>query len=309
MNLDAEERKGYLIPSSMKKVWAVQLELLKVLLNVCEKHQLKIWADGGTLLGTVREHGYIPWDDDIDMAMLRKDYDKLLAVAQEEFKSPYYFQSGYTEKNYPRGHAQLRKDNTAAINKYDVFEKFHQGIFIDIFVYDEIPDDKEKLASFLEQIDRESCLLKKYCDFRFSFLHPFVSIKSYLTILPLTKIGFHQAFMNYDKLLKGKAGGSVACVGFSLDINHFCRSKDLYQGTIMMPFEDVMMPVPFGYDVILRTQYGDYMKPAKAPSYHGGFLVLDTDRSYLHYLPGLRKKEIRNRRLLFYNKLKSLISK
>ena len=74
------------------------MELLKKLLEVCDKHHLRIWADGGTLLGTVREHGYIPWDDDIDMAMLRDDFDVLVKIAPKEFSHPYFFQFGYTEK-------------------------------------------------------------------------------------------------------------------------------------------------------------------------------------------------------------------
>ena len=310
MDLNEEIRKGYTISSKMKKVWAVQMELLKKLLEVCEKYHLRIWADGGTLLGTVREHGYIPWDDDIDMAMLRKDYDKLLEIAQKEFLPPYHFQSGHTDKNFTLGHAHLRKDNTAAIvDKCDVFEDYHQGIFIDIFVYDEIPDEEEDLAFFLQQIEKKKTLLKRYCDYHFSFLHPIFSIKTFFSILPLKKIGFFQAFKDYDQLLKGEKGNYVACVGFSLDTNIFRRKKDLYEKTVLMPFEDIMMPVPNGYDVILKTQYGNYMKPVKTPSYHGQFVVLDPDKSYESYLPQLRKDVRKERRLAIYFKVRSLIGK
>lgn len=306
MNLETETRHGYTIPSSMKKVWAVQMELLNKLLEVCEKHQLKIWADGGTLLGTVREHGYIPWDDDIDMAMLRDDYDKLISIAQKEFEAPYHFQSGYTEEKYPRGHAQLRKDGTAAINRYDIFQNFHQGIFIDVFVYDEVPDDKQELDSFINQIDKNLKDLKLFCDYKFSFLHPLISIQNYLIYHSIDKKGFHNAFKNFDELLKSKHGENVACVGFTLELNRFQRKKTLYDKTIMMPFENIMMPVPIGYDTILKTQYGDYMKPAKDSSYHGGFLVLDTEVSYEVYLPQLRIEEMQKRKKDVYMKLKNV---
>ncbi|MBP3838287.1 MAG: LicD family protein [Prevotella sp.] len=296
MNLDTETRNGYTILSSMKKVWSVQMELLGKLLDVCEKHQLRIWAEGGTLLGAVREHGYIPWDDDIDMAMMREDYDKLISISQEEFQKPYYFQSGYSEENYPRGHAQLRKDNTAAINQYDISQSFHQGIFIDIFVYDEIPDDEYDLQVFFNQIKKSYGKLKQYCEYKFSIFHPIISIKKYLDNLPIKKKGFHKAFEEFDNLLKSQEGNRISCVGFSLDVNHYGRDKLWYSDTLLMPFEDIMMPVPSGYDMILKTQYGDYMRPVKAPTNHGVFLVLDTAVSYEKYMPQLRKEAKQKRR-------------
>ena len=87
-------------------------------------------------MGTVRHKGYIPWDDDIDMLMFREDYDKLIELADSEFKDPYFLQCAYTEKHYYRGHAQMRYKGTTAILKGDIYQPFDQSIFLDIFVYD-----------------------------------------------------------------------------------------------------------------------------------------------------------------------------
>lgn len=145
MNLNSEIRNGYTISSDMKKVWNIQMKMVDKLIEVCNKYNLKVWADGGTLLGTVRDHGYIPWDDDIDMVMLRDDYNKLLQIAPTEFQEPFFFQNVYTDKKYPRGHSQLRYNGTAAILPCDVNCAFNQSIFIDIFVYDQLPKDKSAL--------------------------------------------------------------------------------------------------------------------------------------------------------------------
>ena len=90
MNLDEEIRCGYKVSAQMKHIWNVQMNLLKKLLEACEKHNLRIWASSGTLLGAVRHGGYIPWDDDIDMVMMRDDDNKLLSIASAEFKARFH---------------------------------------------------------------------------------------------------------------------------------------------------------------------------------------------------------------------------
>ena len=97
MNMQEESRNGYIVSEKMKKVWALQLQLVKKVLEICEKYNLRVWAEGGTLLGTIREKGYIPWDDDIDLAMLRPDYDKFQEVAPKELPKSYFIQNGYTD--------------------------------------------------------------------------------------------------------------------------------------------------------------------------------------------------------------------
>ena len=93
--LDEEIRDDYVVSSQMKQVWAVELDLLNKILEVCKKYNIKIIASGGTLLGAVRHKGFIPWDDDIDLMMMRDQYDKLCDVAEKEFKYPYFFQTEY----------------------------------------------------------------------------------------------------------------------------------------------------------------------------------------------------------------------
>ena len=285
MNLESEIRNGYTIPAEMKKVWKVQMDLLKKLLEVCERHHLRIWADGGTLLGTVREHGYIPWDDDIDMAMLRDDYDRLVKISSAEFNHPFFFQCAHTEKFYPRGHAQLRMDGTTAILPYPEFVNVHQGIFIDIFPYDAIPDNPEEERELIANRNKMMTKLLASAS-RPSFFHPGRSIRNLKN-----RVRFKSHFRQFESLLrenKIEENNTVSCISFIDDPDHFYRDKHWYDGTIMLPFEDILMPVPNGYDQILRRQYGDYMVPRQAPTYHKGFWMLDAEKPFQDYLPALR---------------------
>ncbi len=285
-----ETRKGYFVSSEMKKVWAIQLDLLNKLLDVCERYKLKIWADGGTLLGTVREHGYIPWDDDIDMAMLRPDYDKLISVASKEFRHPFFFQYGNTEKVWPFGHSQLRMDGTTAILKGGKFlpTKIHQGIFIDIFPYDAEPDDYYEYKKLVDERGKIFVLMERAAEF--DLFHPFRGIK-YIKY----RKSFKQLYQSYEDLFRKyrmEDNSNVSCLAFIIDKDKFSRNKHWYDGTVYMPFESVLMPIPIGYDEILKKQYGNYMIPLKDPSYHGDFWVLDPEKSYKEYLIKYKKNLI-----------------
>lgn len=291
MNIEPEIRNGHNISAEMKKVWAVEMELLNKLLEVCEKHHFRIFAEGGTLLGTVRHHGFIPWDDDIDMAMLRDDYDKLQEIAKYEFKAPYFFQSGYTDL-FPNGMARLRMDGTAAILPQTLYNHCHQGIFIDIFPLDAVPDDDKAFNQLLAKKEREKEKMMFYCNNHFSFTnlkYNWVVLKAKYEIW---RTGFHSFFAKYDNLVKQFNDTPHKRVSiFSWLYNkRYLRDKEWYADTAYLPFEDIMIPVPKDFDKVLTTQYGDYMKPVKEPTMHGGFLALNTERSYADYLPELRKE-------------------
>ena len=294
MKVEEEYRNGYLISLTMKKVWNVQMDITKKILEVCEKYHLRIVCSGGTAIGTLREHGYIPWDDDIDLDMLRDDYDKLCAVAREEFKEPYFFQTAYTDNGYCYGHAQVRKNGTSAILKGDVFKNYHLGIFVDIFVLDAVPKNQkalDKLRNKTEQI-RKDMNIKAF--FRFGYSHPVRHFNSYLRYLWLIPKDLKTMFSIYENSFREtKMEECEEVAGMAFSWNKFekdKRTKHLMDEIRWLPFEDMLMPVSFKCDEILRKQYGDYMKPAKAPSLHGGFLVLDPDKDYKEYLPELRKQ-------------------
>lgn len=295
MNLNKEIRNGYEISSEMKKIWNIQMTLLKKLLEVCSKYDLKIWADGGTLLGTVRDHGYIPWDDDIDMVMLRDDYDKLLKIAPTEFEEPFFFQDVYTDKSYARGHSQLRYNGTAAILPGEIDCPFNQSIFIDIFVYDRLPKNKGVLLRSMRKAEFYRSILTQKVYGKFSLFHPQKTLKylfshAYIAFHKFTDVyeKIQKCYTNYGIKMSDKLSCPMFCAHFVFDIQ---RKQEWYSDTVYMPFEDIQMPVPVGYDEILTNQYGDYMTPVKAPSYHGS-VIFDTERSYTEVLKDIKSGKI-----------------
>ena len=114
---------------NLRKAQLIMFNLLKELDKVCKKNNINYWLDSGTLLGAVRHKGFIPWDDDIDICMLEKDYKKFLKIAKKELSENVFLQTEETDKNYiwfP--YAKLRDRNSVFIEEgQKQNELFHQG--------------------------------------------------------------------------------------------------------------------------------------------------------------------------------------
>lgn len=292
--LEEEVRCDYLVSSQMKKVWAVELDLLVEFQRVADKYGIKYVANGGTMLGAVRHKGFIPWDDDIDIAMMRSDFEKICKVAEYEFKKPYFWQTEYTDPGSLRCHAQLRNSETTAILSSEVSGDmtFNQGIFIDIFPFDAVPDDSAVW-------EKECKIAQKYfdrmCDFANISVHyvkdrkqPKFFVKTILHFFfsPIFAFLSHFYFEKYEKecikydLIKTKY---IAMLCWGYKYKQLFRPRKDYESTIMADFEFIKVPICRDYDKVLTDDYGDWRQFIVGTSMHKN-IIFDVDRSYRDYL-------------------------
>ena len=291
MNLDSEIRNGFSISHETKKIWDIQLKLVQKLLQVCNKHDLKVWADSGTLIGAVRDKGFIPWDDDIDMIMMRDDYNKLISFA-DEFEKPYFLQCAYTDKGYARGHIQLRYQGTTAILPADINKRFDQSIFIDVFVYDAVPKDYHKRTLYARNVEflRSLAWGALYPPYPTRHWKKFLANWFAFALKPVCN--FYSIFEKYCSKYPIEDESRLFLSSLSThNIEKFAISPTWYKETIWVSFEDITIPIPKEYDKVLKAQYGDYMTPVKAPSLHG-CVIFDTERPYTEVLKDIKSGKI-----------------
>lgn len=145
--LDQGVKDDYeVVPCSLKEAQGIMIDILKEVHRICEKHDIKYFLTDGTLLGAVRHKGFIPWDDDLDISMVREDYNKFKEIAPKELSKEFFMQTVETDPKYDLYNIPLkiRHNGSMLIELEEEGKEYHNGIYIDIFPFDKVPESKFK---------------------------------------------------------------------------------------------------------------------------------------------------------------------
>lgn len=284
----------FLVTEKSKKIWAISIDLLVQLDAVCRKHGLKYSLGFGSLLGIVRHHGFIPWDDDVDVVMPRADYEKLKKY-KNEFRNPYFLQFPGEDNGYALSFAKLRNSNTTSISWPFRYETFNQGIFLDIF-----PLDNYSLNNFEENYSKiKSLVAECSASMRRSNPHPDDADLLKLKQFPIAR-DVKTITSELDSVLRiNEQYPSNKYIIWSFLVYDYQRmtfSKDIHDDLVDDDFYGHSVYVPRNADEILRIMYGDYMKmpPVEQRGVWHNKEYMNPDIPYKVSLQQLRKFDITN---------------
>lgn len=256
----AEVICDYLVDENMKKVWAVELDLYREFKRICEENNLIHFTDGGTTLGAVRHQGFIPWDDDLDVCMLRKDYEKLKLLA-DEFHAPYFLQYVHTDPEYGYSFLRLRNSNTTVVVEPFNYCRFNQGIYIDIFPLDKVT--KENYIKRREKIYRNvmygsAYMRKKYpnkSERDIQLIDRYVGNKN---------CTLQENFDELEKIAMEEENTDTKFLSLIVSTQYASERKiwpnRIFEKAVKKEFSGIEVNVPIGYDEQLKIYFGDYLE-------------------------------------------------
>ena len=255
---------------TLKHLQKVQIMILKYFIKICEENNLLYFIYGGSLLGTIRHEGFIPWDDDIDVIMFREDFEKLNKIFEKNIDDKYRFINVLNEETYHYTFGRLMLKNTLFEEWWASQVDYTHNIFIDVFILDNIPKNKFKRfihtwSSFLLN------QLTMYAFIKFDNNSKLKKIIQQLThylikILPMSPYSIKRKCVETFTKYENQDCDEVC------DFPAICQMP-IYYKTDWFPlkkakFEDLEVNIPNDYDKILTRTYGDYMKlPPKESRY------------------------------------------
>jgi len=250
---------------TMQETKNVELNILKDIVGYCEEHNLRYCLWGGTLLGAVRHKGFIPWDDDIDICMPRKDYEIFVKNYDSE---RYGVKSCEIDALYPYWFAKAYDKNTRKIEPIAVSKDFDIGVDVDIFPIDAFSSKDEVLKTVSKR--KRLLQLWRVSLFRYSYapgiakrmkrrlLGMIAAVLRFFNILDANRIA--KEINRLGKSFQGHPSEYMLYADSNIEFPLYI-SKDWYSEIIELPFEDALLHVPAGYDALLTKIYGDYMTP------------------------------------------------
>lgn len=250
-----------------RKLQLIQLDMLVHIDSICRAHNIPYYLIGGTLIGAVRHQGFIPWDDDIDIAMHREDYEQFLKICETAVdREKYFLQTADTDARYRLIYARLRREGTLYVREGYEHIDMHHGIFIDIFPLDKTPTTKfwRPVFKLIIQFSKtalwspvgavsETDRIKRY-------YYKMLSLLPKCAMLTVIKVATGLCSEDVHESLGSPMYGKLQLETATSSEVHSLR-KMRYHATIELLFEGHMFLAPVNYHDILTLRYqGDYME-------------------------------------------------
>ncbi len=268
-----------LSPEQFRKMQLTELEMLVEFDRVCRKHNIDYVLFGGSLLGAVRHKGYIPWDDDADIGMLRKDYEKFKKYMNEMDPSICYFQDHETDHEYRWGYGKLRRTGSKYVRVGQEHLKCKTGIFVDVFPMDDIP--RSVVGQILQ--DWHCYCLRKILWSEVAKYNEKGFWKIWFTLLSKIPVSVPFAqYKTYARKSRKNSPNRVRCLAFPATGTLYKKNplserygmpKSWFTDRKEYLFEGKQFYSSRDYDTVLKYIYGDYMKipDAKGREQHSPF--------------------------------------
>lgn len=241
----------------LRKLQLTQLNILRYVNDFCLKNNIKYSIAYGTALGAVRHRGFIPWDDDMDICMLREDYNKFLSLWKDS--DDYILQNNETNSDFTQTFSKIRKRNTSFVQKDDIGKSFHKGIFIDIFPFDRKPVGKFKQISQKINVMLFQLYFRGYIP---EANGPILKIGSAVLLKLHNKNRYYEIAENHLQKAIKYNGDKTLPVFDTCTFSDMKKQYDenLFDDIEYIDFEDCKLPIFKNYKQFLKTCYGDYMK-------------------------------------------------
>ncbi|MBQ3366839.1 MAG: LicD family protein [Acidaminococcaceae bacterium] len=234
-------------------------EMLQKINSVCDKHGIIYFLSGGTAIGAIREKGFIPWDDDLDIMLPRRHYEKLITILEQE-KGGFFKVYSLRDHSWNRPYSCLVDERT--IGKHELVDYSHLGVTLDIFPMDGLPSSPSRARNYYRLLRLKYALYYSALKVSYGPQEKLIFLKKLIAVVT-KKIGAHPICMHIDNTAKKCSYDKSEYVGCSVLI-HFMEKerfkKEWFEKQLFVPFEGEKYPVMNGYDEYLTTLYGNYMK-------------------------------------------------
>lgn len=241
------------------KLHSCLLDILDEIDRICRKHDIQYFLDSGTALGAIRHAGFIPWDDDADVGMLRNEYERFIQIAKDELSPRFFLQTRETDAEYSKFSAKIRINDTFFPERRNEGTKVHQGIFVDVFPFDYISDNV-KIAK--KEIYKTR---KMYMLWGIRHRHPCNEsvwrkiIRKVFLIIPENLI--EETINRHFKKYTEKPTNTL--VSYTYKMNSYMillfKRADMFPSCDVL-FEGHKYEIMNNWDAYLKTMYGNYME-------------------------------------------------
>ncbi len=255
----------------LEKLHKIELMMLDDFMKICDSNQLEYFAISGSAIGAVRHKGFIPWDDDIDIAMLREDYEKFVKIIDEDkdFSQKYELWGPDRKEKYYNLQPTLVLKGTVFVNESAAAAGFKPGILMDIFVYDNIPDNPEEAKKIIKKCRTYKILyiLRNINAFKrlkgqtvIGKIKNVISgiLRLFLRLIPKGDEFLFKKYTKYASMTEGKSDTYTCLFDPGSHIMDIRRSQSF--PTIEVPFENTKIRLLKNYDEQLRKHMGSYME-------------------------------------------------